>query len=256
MRIVAVLLLLVLAGCGGRGAASEQQPDPLRGKTFLATAVTEDGKPRELAPQTELSVEFTGDGRLIASAGCNMMQGQVNTADGTLTVEGGLSTTQMGCDPALHAQDEFVGDVLSANPRWELTDGRLTIRKGTTVFDMAQKDETKRDLEGTTWVLDTLVDGQTASSMPAGVPEATLVFDGKKVMADTHCNGYWAEYAVKGDTITFIPGDSTLMACEPEIMRVESAVANALQGEVAYEITADRLTFTHPSGKGIGLHAK
>lgn len=260
MRIVAVLLLLVLAGCGGRGAASEQppaqQPDPLRGKTFLATAVTEDGKPRQLAPQTELSVEFTEDGRLIASAGCNMMQGEVDTADGTLTVEGGLSTTQMGCDAALHAQDEFVGGVLSANPTWELTGGRLTIRTGTTVFDMAQKDETKRDLEGTTWVLDTLVEGQAASSMPAGAPEVTLVFDGKKVVAETHCNGYTAEYTVAGDTITFTPGMSTLMACAPEIMQGEAAVADALRDEVTYEITADRLTFTHPSGKGIGLHAK
>jgi heat shock protein HslJ len=260
MRIVAVLLLLVLAGCGGQGAASEQppalQPDPLRGKTFLAMAVTEDGKPRQLAPQTELSVEFTDDGRLIARAGCNIMQGQVDTADGTLTVKDGLSMTEMGCDKPRHDQDQFVAGVLSANPKWELTDGRLTIRAGTTVFDMAAEDQTTRNLKGTTWVLDTLVEGETASSMAAGAPEVTLVFDGKKVVADTHCNGYTAEYVIAGDTITFTPGASTLMACAPEIMQGEKAVADALRDEVTYEITADRLTFTHPSGKGIGLHAK
>ena len=260
MRIVAVLLLLVLAGCGGQGAAQEQppaqQPDPLRGKTFLAMALTEDGKPKQLAPKTELSVEFTDDGRLIARAGCNIMQGRVDTADGTLTVDGGLSMTEMGCDAARHDQDEFVAGVLSANPEWELTEGRLTIRTGTTVFDMAAKDEAKRDLKDTTWVLDTLVDGQVASSMSAGAPEVTLVFDGEKVVAETHCNGYMAEYTVAGDTITFTPGMSTMMACAPEIMRGEKAVADALRDEVTYEITAERLTFTHPSGKGIGLHAK
>jgi heat shock protein HslJ len=260
MRIVAVLMLLVLAGCGAQGAASEQppalQPDPLRGKTFLAMAVTEDGKPRQLAPQTELSVEFTDDGRLIARAGCNIMQGRVDTADGTLTVDGGLSMTEMGCDAPRHDQDEFVAGVLSASPKWELTDGRLTIRTGTTVFDMAAEDQSTRDLTGTTWVLDTLVEGQTASSMPAGAPEVTLVFDGKKVVAETHCNGYMAEYVVAGDTITFTPGASTLMACAPEIMQGEKAVADALRDEVTFKITADRLTFTHPSGKGIGLHAK
>lgn len=260
MRIVAVLLLLVLAGCGRQGAASEQppasQPDPLRGKTFVAMAVTEDGKPRQLAPQTELSVEFTDDGRMIAQAGCNIMQGRVDPADGTLTVDGGLSMTEMGCDKPRHDQDQFVAGVLSANPKWELTDGRLTIRTGTTVFDMAAEDETTRDLKGTTWVLDTLVEGQTASSMPAGAPEVTLVFDGKKVVAETQCNGYTAEYVVAGDTITFTPGASTLMACAPEIMQGEKAVADALRDEVTYEIAADRLTFTHPSGKGIGLHAK
>lgn len=260
MRIVAVLLLLVLAGCGQPAAqgdqSAQQQPDPLRGKTFRAMAVTEDGKSRQLAPKTELTVEFTDDGRLIARAGCNIMQGQVDTGDGTLTVDGRLAMTQMGCDQARHDQDEFVAGVLSANPKWELTDGRLTIRTGTTVFDMAAENETARDLKGTTWVLDTLVDGDVASSMPAGAPEVTLVFDGKKVVAETHCNGYTAEYVVAGDTITFTPGASTLMACAPEIMRGEKAVADALRDEVTYEITADRLTFTHPSGKGIGLHAQ
>lgn len=256
MRIVAVLLLLVVAGCGARTEAQEAPaPDPLRGRTFVAMAVTDDGKPRQLAPKTELTLEFTDDGRLIARAGCNMMQGDVDTSGGTLTVDG-LSTTEMGCDPARHEQDEFVSGVLSADPKWELNDGRFTVRSGTTVFDMAAEEETVRDLKGTTWVLDTLIDGDVASSMGAGAPEVTLVFDGKKVTADTHCNGYTAEYTVAGDTVTFTPGASTLMACEPEIMKGEQAVADALRDEVTFELTADRLTFTHPSGKGIGLHAE
>ena len=61
---------------------------------------------------------------------------------------------------------------------------------------------------------------------------------------------------MSGDTVTFTPGASTLMACAPEFMAGEEAVANALRDEVTFEIAADRLTFTHPSGKGIGLHAQ
>lgn len=256
MRIVAVLLLLVVAGCGARTEAQDgPAPNPLQGKKFVAMAVTDDGKPRELAPKTELSLEFTDDGRLIARAGCNMMQGDVDTGDGTLTVDG-LSMTEIGCDQARHDQDEFVAGVLSANPKWELNDGRFTVRSGTTVFDMAAEEDTVRDLKGTTWVLDTLIDGETASSTQAGAPAVTLVFDGKKVTADTHCNGYTAEYTISGDTVTFTPGMSTKMACAPEIMAGENAVAGALRDEVTFELTADRLTFTHPSGKGIGLHAE
>jgi heat shock protein HslJ len=261
MRIVAVLMVLFLAGCGARAATQDappmqSQPDPLTGKTFVAMAITDDGQPKQLAPKTELSVEFTKDGRLIARAGCNIMQGKVDTTNGTLTVTGGLATTDMGCDAPRHAQDEFVANVLVATPKWELTNGRLTIRTGTTVLDMAAKDETKRDLKSTTWVLDTVVDGQTASSMPAGAPPVTLVFDGKKVTADTHCNGYWAEYTISGNKVTFTPGPSTQIACTPETMAGEKAVADTLQGEVTYETTADRLSFTNASGKGIQLHAK
>jgi heat shock protein HslJ len=249
------LLLLLLAACGTRTTAQDA-PDPLRGQTFLATAVTEDGKPHALVPGTEMTVEFTDDGRLIAQAGCNMMQGQVDTSNGTLAVE--LETTAMGCDDARHEQDSFVAKVLGASPTWKLTDDRLTITSGSTRFDLAPRDtvQPEKALVGTTWALDTLVDGEVASSMAAGSQEVTLVFDDKQVVADTHCNGVSAEYTIEGDTIEFTPGASTKMACAPEIMQGENAVSEVLQGEVTYEITADKLTLTNSSGKGIQLHAK
>jgi heat shock protein HslJ len=60
---------------------------------------------------------------------------------------------------------------------------------------------------------------------------------------------------VDGDTLTVTPGMRTLMACGDDIMRVEHAVQSVLDGEVRFSITADRLTLTHPSGKGIQLRA-
>jgi heat shock protein HslJ len=45
------------------------------------------------------------------------------------------------------------------------------------------------------------------------------------------------------------------MACEDDRMALERAVLSVLDGTVAYEIKADRLTLTHPQGKGLGLRA-
>jgi heat shock protein HslJ len=255
MRLLIVPLLLLLAACGTR-PSSQAPPDPLRGQEFLATAVTQDGKPRALVPDTEVSVEFTDDGRLIARAGCNMMQGPVDTSDGTLVVD--LEMTAMGCDQARHEQDEFVAKVLGASPSWKLTGSDLTITSGSTTFDLAPRESVNPDkaLVGTTWALDTLIDGQTASSMPAGAPEVTLVFDDKQVVAETHCNDLRAEYTIEGDTIEFTAGASTKMSCPPEIMRGETAVSEVLRGKATYEITADQMTLTNSSGKGIQLHAK
>lgn len=255
--LLAVPLLLVLAACGQRpaGDAGQSAPDLLRGKTFIATAVTENGKPRDLV--AELSVEFTDDGRLVARAGCNILGGEVDTSDGKLAIAqyGG---TDMACDPARMDQDNFVSSVLSKSPSWELTGDRLTITSEGTTFDMTSRDAIHPDkaLIDTTWVLDTLVDGDVASSMPAGTEPVTLLFDGKKVTADTHCNGVHADYTIDGDTIDFKLGMMTMMACAPEIMQGESAVVKVLDGKVKYEIIADKLTLSNESGKGIQLHAR
>jgi len=261
LRYLVVPLLLLAAGCGNRPAGSGPGPsveDPLRGQTFLATEVTVDGQPHALVAGTEVSVEFADDGRLIAQAGCNNMQAPVDTADGKLVFQGGLSTTDMGCDPPRHEQDGFVAGVLGASPTWRLDGSRLEITAGTTSMVLTERSVVEPDqaLAGPKWTLDTLVDGQTASSTTAGAEPVTLVFDEKTVVADTHCNGVTATYTVDGDTIEFEQGPSTKMACEPDIMRVEGAVAEVLSGKVTFEITADRLTLQHPSGKGIQLSAK
>lgn len=254
-------LLLVAAGCGDRGGAAGAQPqlptDPLRGMTFVAGEVTVAGAPHTLVAGTEVSVEFTEDGRLIAQAGCNTMQGAVTTGDGKITLPEGLATTEMGCDPPRHQQDELIAGLLSGTPSWQLNAAELTITAGEDTLTLTEKSVAKpaQPLEGTTWTLDTLVDGQAAQSVPAGVPPVTAVFDGKAVRVETHCNGVGGTYTVEGDTITFELGPSTRMACGDDIMLVENSVAEVMAGAATFTIDADKLTLKAPSGKEIHLHA-
>lgn len=241
--------LLLLAACG------EQAPPagaaPLAGQVFLSDEVTVAGKPHALAPRTRVSLEFTDDGRLIATAGCNTMSGPVRTSEGRLEVDD-LVVTELGCDPERHAQDEWLARILGAGPEWRRHGSGLTVTAGDTELVLSRRAD--RTLEHTTWRLDTIIDGQTASSVPDGA--ATLVFDGKRVEADTGCNGAGGEYTRSGDTIDVRPGARTLMACSPDIMAMESAVDAVLRGEVTVELDGDRLTLTNSSGKGIQLHAQ
>ena len=254
--LLAVPLLLVLAACGQREPAAAPEQNPLRGKTFIATAATEDGRPHPLV--ADLSIRFTDDGRVIAQGGCNTMQGRADTSGGRIVIDGGLESTGIGCAKELHDQDAFVAGVLGGTPSWRLSGDTLTITAGTTVVELAPREvvHPDRELTGTTWELDTILDGQTAASLPAGAPPVTMVFDGTRVTADTHCNGVGTKYTVSGDTITFEPFMMTRMACGPDIMAGENAVVRTLDGTATYEITADALTLTNESGEGIQLHAQ
>jgi heat shock protein HslJ len=250
------LLLLVLAGCGARPAEpGAPVEDALRGQTFLSGEVTEKGKPHALVTGTQVSLAFTGDNRLVATAGCNTMSGPVRTDHGRLDVGDGLGTTEMGCDPKRLAQDQWLAHVLGDRPAWQLDGPNLTLRTADTELVLTDREVAEPDLSlvDTKWVVDTLVDGQSASSAPAGVT-ATLVFREKEVEIFDGCNSGSAGYTMTGDTIRFDDPVLTKKACVPDIMAsLEAAVLAVVDGEVTFDIDADRLTLTHPSGKELQL---
>jgi heat shock protein HslJ len=106
-----------------------------------------------------------------------------------------------------------------------------------------------RPLEGTTWVVESLIRDQAASSVPAGLG-ASIVFSAGRVAAHTGCNRGTASATVADDAISFGPMALTRMACPQPAMDLEAFVTGVLQGEVAYTIDGDVL---HLLGAGGGL---
>jgi heat shock protein HslJ len=106
-------------------------------------------------------------------------------------------------------------------------------------------------------VVESLIDHQTVSSVPAGA-NAYLVFrDGDRVEGSTGCNTFHGTAARRADKIAFSGIVATKMACPAQVDRLdESAVLAVLDGEVTPHVQGDRLTLTHPGGRGLGLRAE
>jgi heat shock protein HslJ len=260
LRLGALLLVLILgAACGDPGTtagADSRSGDPW-GRDFLSTAVTEKGQARPLVAGTRIRLSFTDDGRLVASAGCNSMSGQAEVRDGRLVVAE-LAQTEMGCDPDRHAQDQWLAELLGSRPRFDLVGDELTLTgesAGIRLQDRVVADP-DRPLHGTRWVVDTVYDGDAASSVPQGA-EAHMTLGDGTFGGSTGCNQMGGDAATDegAGTITFSDVIATKIACGADKMSLERAVLSVLDGVVAYEIKADRLTLTHPSGNGLGLHA-
>ncbi|WP_460516404.1 META domain-containing protein [Flindersiella endophytica] len=254
-------LAIVVSGCGDRTQTTSSPTSgggDLPGRAFVSTKVTEAGKPRALAPNTKISVQFTKDGRLIADAGCNTMQAPVDTGDGKLALSD-LAITDMGCDQPRHNQDTWLAGLLQAGPSWRLDAGHLVVTSGKTELVLLDKEVATPDaaVEGTKWLVFTYVDKETASHkdyLPGAKQQPYLTFKGGKVTGWTGCNQFSGSAKVTGDRITFGPIMATKMACtQKEAAADEAHVLDVLTGTVTYEATANSLELKNPNGKGLGL---
>lgn len=241
---LATLTLLLVACVQAPGASPSAAPSPapsptptpsapagLAGRQFLSTGITWTGAPYVLVADTRLRLSFA-DGHLSANAGCNTIGGNY-TLDGNVLRFSGASMTEMGCQPALIAQDQWLVAFLTADPTFALTDTELKLSTSDTVITLANLIDLP--LVGPTWGLTSIISGDAVSSVPVDVSASvTFAADGTFQMNDG-CNSGGGRYVVDGDTIRFSDVVSTKVACGGAAGQVEQAVLGVLN--------ADSITF-------------
>ncbi|MFC7545873.1 META domain-containing protein [Plantactinospora sp. GCM10030261] len=236
--------------------ASVPAPDPLTGRTFWSVDVTESGSPRAMAPNTRVELHFAPDGTLRASAGCNQLSGSVRLTGNRLTVPE-MSGTDMGCDQARMAQDQWLIRFLGDGPTWQVAGDQLTLDGSVTRIRFTDREvaDPDRPLTGTTWTVDTIVDGETASSLPAGARAHLTVSTDGRLTGSTGCNEIGGTADVRADTIVVTGLTATERACDGPAGSLESAVLAVLSGTVNHRVDGRFLTLTQPSGDGLRLVA-
>jgi heat shock protein HslJ len=242
---------LLVTACGddddthAEGSSDQPAGGPLAGRSFVATKVTVDGKPKPLVEGTELSLAFEQGGKLAASAGCNSLFGTAQVADGRIRVSQ-MGGTDMACDQARMAQETWYGEILSSDPAYSVDGDELTLTAEKTVITFTDALEAHPDfpLEKTVWQLDGFVDGHTASSAPGGA-SATVQFDaGELAFTNEGCNSGRTQVEVADGSIEVAPMMMTKMACPLAPMEVENKVTAVLDGTVSYVLEGETLTLT------------
>lgn len=237
---------LVLSACGAEGGSgSPASPPSLDGKTYVGDSVTVDGAPYDLVPGSTIRLAFD-DSRISASAGCNTMNGAATWDDGTLTIDGQIASTEMGCEPALMDQDAWLLDVLTSKPSLATDGDTLTLTSDSTVITLTDEEVAVPDasLTGTSWQLDSITKNSAVSSVPEGVT-ADITFDEKGTLhANLGCNIGNGSYTIDGDTLQIGPIATTRKACDGPASEVESAMLAMLDGTVAYTIDGTQLSLS------------
>jgi heat shock protein HslJ len=248
--LAVLALALAPAGCFGPGL-----PEQLDGRQFLSTSVTESGVERPLVDDTRIRIGFA-DGRLSASAGCNSM-GATYRIDGGRLLIGEAGVTEIGCDPPLQAQDEWLFAFLGSQPAVRPSGVDLELEAAATVVRLLDREvaEPGLTLVGRVWTVDSIITGDAVSSVPEGVV-ATLAISGEnRVAVATGCNQGGGLVEVGEGTLRFSEMILTERACDGPEGEMEAAVLAILEADVTdYSIEASVLTLT-VDGRGLGLQA-
>jgi heat shock protein HslJ len=256
LTTAAVLLALIVAGCTtGANPSPSDRPDPgtIDGRAFLSSDITQDGEPFPLVDGTQVRLAF-GDGQITANAGCNTIGGTYRVENGRLLFEGG-SMTEMGCDPSLHDQDEWVSEFLGSNPELDLAGDDLTLTSGGVVMTLADREVADPDLPltGTTWTVTSIFTGDAVSSIPEGATATFAFADDGTVSVHTGCNTGGGRYELSGSTLRFVDVAVTEMACDGPGRDLEAIVLPLIgAGEIQIAIDAGSLTMMADDA-GLGL---
>lgn len=196
----------------------------------------------EVPRGTRITMEVLGD-QIRGNAGCNSFGGGIAIKGDTFEA-GGLAVTEIGCPPEIaQAEERFVeavGEVDTiARERRRLT---LTGPGAELVFRLVPPIDPK-PLTGTTWILETLVDGDLASSTLASAEPARLVLnDDGTFDGTTGCRSFTGGWEVSGDVVAV-----TQMVFEGDCRTAaeqDSHVASVIGGGFRAEREGDRLTLT------------
>ena len=279
MRLSSLVLLLtagsiwLLGACGqgsdeeadGQGAGNgtagplsispspSLSPSSLAGRTFVSQQVTVQGADYPLASATPISLRFEDDG-LTAAAGCNQMSGEFSIEDAVLVVALWVSTL-MDCEEALMAQDQWLGEQLGARPTLSLDGGTLTLRGPSSEIVLLDGEVAapSSELEGVTWRLTAVTQGDVVSSNLGGVTVSFRLAGGELTFQGA-CNQGGGKARIDGERLLVESIMTTERACLEEAgswlgrMELDELVVNMLEASPTFGISGQQLRLDNGTG--------
>jgi heat shock protein HslJ len=232
--ILTTLTFLGLAACAAAGSSLE-----LVGNYWILTELNGEAP----VADTTISAEFTEEGRVSGSAGCNSYSTTYTEDGDNLTFAENIMTTMMACpEPTMMQETDYL-KALGATATYQIEEDLLTF------FDadgneVAVFEALDQSLAGTSWDVLSYNNGMEAVTSVIIDTEISANFgeDGQ-ITGNASCNNYFGPYETDPDegTISIGPLAMTEMFCaDPEgRMDQESQYLAALETAATYKIMGE-----------------
>ncbi len=228
-RLVALLGIAAVAGCGDDGGAAQGAPSFEDVPWVLASG-----------PSATFS-----DGMVSGSTGCNHYTASY-TQDASELEIGDIATTNMACPPPADAVERKYLAALERVAGWRLVDDELALDDG-------DSDELLRFREPSpagAWQATAFLQRDAVSSPLPGTEVSAVFGEDGTLTGSAGCNTYRATYTTDGTTIAIGEPAATEKACaEPAgVMEQEQAYLAALPRAVSYRVEGISLSLLTAEG--------
>jgi heat shock protein HslJ len=206
---------------------------------WTATSVTAN----PIVAGTVITVQFTDQGRLTGSDGCNTFATNYTLNGTTLTIDPAMISTKKACDEAVMNQADTFTQALLATTSYTLGDGLMVLNQGN-VPGLEFTGQTN-SLSKTSWDVTGYNNGKQAVVSPITGTNLTITFgDDGTISGNSGCNTYSGQYTLSGQSITISPLASTMRACiEPEgVAEQETAFLASLQQATVWNLQGNQMS--------------
>lgn len=255
--IAGLTLAFVAVACATDSSTSptgSEEPDSGLDGTWVLTSGTHDGVAIPMPVGATMDLTFDGS-TAGGTAACNSWFGEVAFGERSMSFSG-LGQTEMACEDERMAAETAYLQALAAVAAYELADDGLTLTGPALEMTFVRLPPVEdAELVGTAWVLDTLFEGDAASSTVGEEAPLTFAPDGT-LAGGTGCRSFTGAWSLdSGGQLVISDLVNDDRACPEQLARQDQAVLETLAGRVAVTIEGNRLTIMGPQGTGLGYLA-
>ena len=243
--LIAVAVFAVGCGDGEPGGGPSDLPRPDGDWVLVGGVVT--------TPDFPITMSITGT-EVTGRAACNSYFGTV-VVNAAAVQFGEMGWTAMACEPAVMATESAFLTGLAAAESFEYRNDQLVLTgpSDELVFDPVPPVPTAALLD-TTWVLETLIEGEAAMTT-LGEPASLLLAADGTLNASTGCRTLSGRWLESGGVI-IVPELAADGECPDELWKQDSLVITVIGDDFRAEVDGDVLTLTSMGGDGLVYRAE
>lgn len=188
------------------------------------------------------TLQFTAEGMVSGSGGCNRFNGEF-TEDGDVLTIGVVGTTMMACEPLVSDQEDAFLTALGDAKRFTVDGDKLSLSDEEGA-DLLLFTAQSQELAGTAWTVTGYNNGREAvvSVLEGTTAEVAFGEDGS-ISGTGGCNRLMGSFIDEDGSLTVQTTSMTKMMCaEPEgVMEQEAELIDALESTTGYVMEGNEL---------------